>query len=233
MQMDTTLNGAESRVLAVLIEKSLTQPESYPISLNAVTIGCNQKSNRDPIMELDQDMVWQTLEALRERGAVSRVLAAPGARVERFKHEIKDFLGWGARQQAIMTERMLRGPQTVGELRGRCARMFKFESIEAVSMTLGALAEADPPMTRPIPREPGRSAIRHRHLLYPQGEEPAAVIVVEPAPVAAARESKPADSLSVEALRPEIENLQAEIAELHEELGELRRRVDSLEGVES
>ena len=119
--MDNTLNSVERRVLGVLIEKSLTQPDNYPISLNAVTMGCNQKSNRDPIMELDEDTVWQTLEELRSHGAVSRILAAPGTRVERFKHEIKEFLGWGPRQQAIMTELMLRGPQTVGELRGRCA----------------------------------------------------------------------------------------------------------------
>jgi hypothetical protein len=226
--MDKTLNSVERRVLGVLIEKSLTQPDSYPISLNAVTMGCNQKSNRDPVMELDEDTVWQTLEELRGRGAVSRVLAGPGARVERFKHESKDFLGWGARQQAIMSELMLRGPQTIGELRGRCARMFKFENIEAVSMTLAALAEADPPMTRPMPREPGRSAIRHTHLLYPEGEEPANAIVVERGPISAAT-----DSSGVEALRTEVENLQAEIAELHEELGELRRRVDGLEGVQS
>ena len=226
--MDKTLNEVERRVLGVLIEKSLTQPDNYPISLNAVTMGCNQKSNRDPIMELDEDTVWQTLEELRSRGAVSRILAAPGTRVERFKHEIKEFLGWGPRQQAIMTELILRGPQTVGELRGRCARMFKFESIEAVSMTLSALAEADPPMARPMPREPGRSAIRHLHLLYPDGEAPAVASVVEPASVSAA-----GDSSSVETLRREIENLQAEIADLHEELGELRRRVDGLEGVQS
>jgi uncharacterized protein YceH (UPF0502 family) len=227
--MSKTLNSAERRVLGVLIEKSLTQPDNYPISLNAVTIGCNQKSNRDPVMELDEDTVWHTLEALRERGAVARVLPAPGGRVERFKHEIKNFLGWGPRQQAIMTELMLRGPQTLGELRGRCARMFKFESLDAVSVTLGALAEGDPPMARPMSREPGRSAIRNMHLLYPDGEEPAAASALEPATVYAPREATSTDSAVVEALRTEIENLQAEMAELHEDLRELRQRVDRLE----
>ncbi len=227
--MDKTLNSVECRVLGVLSEKSLTQPDSYPISLNTVTIGCNQKSNRDPIMDLDEDAVWDTLEELRKRGAVSRVLAAPGARVERFKHEIKDFFEWGPRQQAIMTELMLRGPQTIGELRGRCARMFKFESLDAVSITLNALAESDPPTTRPMQREPGRSAIRHTHLLYPEGEAPQPTVASETAQVRATREPSPPDSAEVEVLRVEIENLQVEIGELHEELSKLRRRMDTLE----
>ncbi len=227
--MDKSLSSAERRVLGSLIEKSLTQPDNYPISLNAVTMACNQKSNRDPIMELDEGTVWDTLEALRDRGAVSRVLPAPGGRVERFKHEIMQFLEWGPRQQAIMTELMLRGPQTIGELRGRCARMFKFESLDAVVMTLNALAEGEPPMTRAMPREPGRSAIRHMHLLSPEDEMPQPAAVPQAGQVSAPHEPTRTDSGEVEVLRVEIENLQVEIGELHEELSKLRRRVDTLE----
>ncbi|MCA9244565.1 MAG: DUF480 domain-containing protein, partial [Phycisphaerales bacterium] len=124
--MDVILNEFERRVLGVLMEKALTQPAGYPMTVNSIVAGCNQKSNRDPVMEVDEDVVWSTLESLRERGLVSKVLPPPGSRAERFKHDVSQALNWQTPQRAIMTELMLRGPQTPGELRTRCERMAPF-----------------------------------------------------------------------------------------------------------
>lgn len=119
--MQESLKPVERRVLGVLLEKSLAQPSYYPMTLNAVVNACNQKSNRDPTMNLNEDAVWDALDALRERGLVARMLAGMSGRVDRFKHEAKTHFGWEKPQRAVMAELLLRGPQTVGELRSRCA----------------------------------------------------------------------------------------------------------------
>ncbi len=238
--VEQALNEVERRVLGVLIEKALSQPDYYPMTLNAVVTACSQRSNRDPVMNVDEDAVLGALEALRRRGLVTIVLPAPGARTNRYKHTAEAHFGWGKRQQAIMAELLLRGPQTPGELRSRCSRMFTLESLEAVSIALGSLSggESDPPVVTAMPREPGRSTIRYRHLLYPAGEAPAAAapatVRLQAAPSTGASPSAAAVSgapseTDVEALRSEINDLNAEVADLHEELADLRRRLDLLE----
>ena len=190
------LNELERRVLGVLIEKSLAQPSYYPMTLNAVIAACNQKSNRDPVMELDEDTVWNTLDALRERGLVSRILAGMGGRVDRFRHEVKTALNWEKAQRAIMTELLLRGPQTLGELRSRCMRLYPFENAEAIAAVVQMLCETDPPLVAPLPRAPGQSAVRYAHCLYPPGERPtvaAQPLAAEPASRASVAQSS-ADS---------------------------------------
>jgi hypothetical protein len=202
-------------------------------------------------MELDEEAVWQALERLRGRGMVARVLPAPGARAERFRHELREALDWGARQQAIMAELLLRGPQTVGELRGRCARMHEFESLDVVTQTLNDLAARLPSCVGPLPREPGRSAIRYGHRLHPEGEGPAVASARASGPIApplsastarrstetpvpipsqsvASQESR-LDSGEAALLREELENMQAELADMHQDLSALRRRLDTLE----
>ncbi len=230
--MSLILDELERRVLGVLMEKSLTQPEYYPMTPNAVVAGANQKNNRDPEMKLDEESVLQTLEALRARGLVTLVLPAPGARTQRYRHEIEAKFGWSRRQQAIMTELLLRGPQTPGELRSRCARMFEFESVDTLMTALNSLGkgECDPPLVAAMPREPGQSAVRYTHLLYPEGQAPPTAA----APVApAATPSKPASAAPAAppttALREEIDALQEEIADLHEEVADLRRRLEAIE----
>ncbi|MBN2445158.1 MAG: YceH family protein, partial [Phycisphaerae bacterium] len=160
------LTELQRRVLGVLIEKALAQPTYYPLTLNALVTGCNQKSNRDPVMELDEATAWDTLEELRKRELASRVLPGAGSRTDRFRHDAGRKLGWSVPQLAIMAELLLRGPQTVGELRTRCARMRKFESVEAVSAELDALAGGDAPVVAMMPRAAGQAAARFRHLLY-------------------------------------------------------------------
>ena len=164
--MSESLNEVERRVLGVLLEKSLAQPQYYPMSVNAIVTACNQKSNRDPLMTLDEDTVWDTLERLRAVGLVSRLMPGGASRVDRFRHEVKNLLGWEKPQWAVMAELLLRGPQTVGELRGRCNRMYPYENTEAVSAVLDILRDSDPPRVATLPRTPGRSAIRWGHQLY-------------------------------------------------------------------
>ena len=242
--MEETLNEIERRVLGVLLEKSLAQPQYYPMSVNAIVTGCNQKSNRDPVMSLDEEAVWDTLERLRAVGLTARLMPGGASRVDRFKHEVKNLLGWERPQWAVMAELLMRGPQTVGELRGRCARMYPFDNTEAVSAVLDNLSQEQPPRVQALPRAPGQSAVRFAHRLYPADEweklaeapvasAPARVAAAEVAPPGGASSSTPAAVAQVTAelenLRSEVEDVQAEIAEMHEHLAELRRRVETLE----
>ncbi len=239
--MAETLNEVERRVIGVLLEKSLAQPQYYPMTANAIVAACNQKSNRDPIMNLDEEAVWNTLEVLRTAGLVSRLMPGGASRVERFKHEIREQLGWEKPQRAVMAELLLRGPQTVGELRTRCQRMYAFENTAAVQAVLDNLAGEDPPRVAPLPRAPGQSAIRYAHTLYPAGESPhqaapAPEVAAAPANAPASASAPapptgapPAPALEDPGLRTEVENLQSELADVHEALAELRRRVETLE----
>ncbi|MCP4247910.1 MAG: DUF480 domain-containing protein [bacterium] len=221
----------------MLIEKSLAQPEYYPMTVNALVAACNQKNNRNPVMELDDDAVLDTLEALRQRGLITRIMPGAGSRVDRYRHEagsLEQEFGWQKREQAVMAELLLRGPQTLGELRTRCSRMMPFENIEAVSMVLECLAQREPPMAAAMPRVPGQSVIRHTHLLYPEGEQPA---VADPTSASPAAERGPtpqaaSDALGpggVASLRAQIDDLGSEVAELHQELALLKSRMDKME----
>ncbi|HSW46985.1 MAG TPA: DUF480 domain-containing protein [Phycisphaerae bacterium] len=219
------LNPIERRVLGVLMEKSMTQPEYYPMTLSAVVAGCNQKSNRDPAMELDEVAVDATLAGLRKRGLVEQLFPAPGGRTDRFRHKVEAVFGWGGRERAIMTELLLRGPQTIGELRTHCSRMIPFENLETVTNVLEALSRLDPPIVAAMPREPGRSAVRYTHLLYPEDEAPS------PAGPAAAgpftSPDKPAAGASP--VHGSRSNLHQEVDDLRRQVDELRRRLDQLE----
>lgn len=165
MAENVVLDGVERRVLGVLMEKALCQPDYYPMTLNALVAGCNQRQNRDPVMSLDADTVFDALERLRGRGLATLVFPAPGARTNRFKHEADAVFHWQPRERAVMAELLLRGPQTMGELRTHCSRMMPFADLEAVSMVVQCLQRGDQPMVAVLPREPGRSAVRYTHLL--------------------------------------------------------------------
>ncbi|MCB9867096.1 MAG: YceH family protein [Phycisphaerales bacterium] len=229
--MTTELNEIERRVLGALMEKSMANPEYYPMTENALVAACNQKQNRDPVMELDGEAVWSALESLRERGLVSMVLPAPGARTKRFKHEVEAHFGWPKRERAIMAELLLRGPQTTGELRTRCSRFAPFDDLEAVTLVLENLAQREPPMVATLPREPGRSAVRYAHRLYPADESPTAqaggtlaTAVLSGAP-SIAEGSAPA----VQPGAARAGGGADEIAALRAEVAELRARLERLE----
>jgi uncharacterized protein YceH (UPF0502 family) len=223
--MAVTLNDIERRVVGALLEKSLAQPQYYPMTLSALVAACNQKSNRNPVMDLDEEAVWNTLEVLRAGGLVTRLLPGGSSRVERFKHEAREFFGWEKPQRAIMAELLLRGPQTVGELRGRCGRLYPFDNVDAVQGVLATLAESDPPLITRLPRAAGQSAERFAHRLYPEDELAALTgSAAEAAPPPKAHAAEPGPT------PPPDANIAAQIAELQAAVATLQARVAHLEG---
>jgi hypothetical protein len=215
------------------------------MTVNAVVTACNQKNNRDPMMELDDTAVEGTLDELRKHGLVSVVLPAPGARTNRYRHEVAARFGWEKRVMAIMTELLLRGPQTAGELRGRCSRLMSFEGVDAVVTALDYMQTADPPLVKPLPRQAGQSAVRYAHLFY----LPEEMAGIDAAAASAASASGAGDTAAggvnrpttraepasmggppaVDAMRAEIADLKEQVARLSAELTDLRQRFEALE----
>lgn len=170
------LNDTELRVLGVLIEKSLTQPAGFPMSMNAIVLGANQKQNRDPVLELSEGEIAKALYSLERKRLVGQAPPSAGARVNRFDHRVVDRLGWDRRQQAVMAELMLRGRQTPGELRTRGSRMASIPDMAAVMSILQDLSSGERAFVEELPREPGRSTNRFRHLLASDSTEDGPVV---------------------------------------------------------
>ena len=158
-------NDAELRVLGVLIEKSLTQPGSYPMTMNAIVSGANQTQNREPVLELSEGEIAKALYSLGQKRFVAQAPPAAGARVNRFGHRVVERVSWDRREQAVMAELILRGRQTPGELRTRGCRMASIPDMAAVMSILQDLSSGERVFVEELPREPGRSATRYRHLL--------------------------------------------------------------------
>src|SRR5436305_2608019 len=158
------LSGMEARVLGSLIEKEITTPDYYPLSLNALVNACNQKNNREPVMNLDEDAVRKALDALQ-----SHRLAGPArgadSRVAKYEHRVQEVFNFTRGETAILCVLLLRGPQTPGELRGRTERMFRFEHLDDVQSTLQRLMEREPPLVAMLQRQPGTKESRYMHLL--------------------------------------------------------------------
>ena len=192
------LHPIEVRVLGSLLEKDLATPEYYPLTLNALENACNQKSSREPIMSLDEAAVSQALETLRHRGLVSKVSGA-GHRVEKYGHRLGESLNLGRRELALLCVLMLRGAQTVGELRGRTERMHEFSDMEEVEHVLNILAAREPALVAPA----GRG--RWVHTWHEHSE----------------------DSL-VESIAPAASNLAQRVEALERELAELKQQFESL-----
>lgn len=216
--MSKTLSEAELRVLGVLMEKSLMQPGSYPLTANAITQGSNQKQNRDPIVDYTEAQVLQILQHLESKGLVEHASPASGARVHRFAHRVVDEFRWDRYERAIMAELMLRERQTAGELRTHASRMVSFEDLPAVARTLQALMAHDPPYVEELPREPGRSANRFRHLL--SADKPA------PAP---ARDDAAGDLRASEA-DDSMAAFSTRLTKLETRVAELSNAIDRLQG---
>ena len=158
------LSEIETRVLGSLVEKELTTPDYYPLSLNALVNACNQKSNRDPAMNLNEDAVRQALRSLEKEG-----LAGPADgmdnRVTKFEHRLQEAFNFDRREIAILCELLIRGPQTPGELRSRAERMYQFDDLAQVQSTLQRLAQREPPLVKILPRQPGTKEARYAQLL--------------------------------------------------------------------
>lgn len=218
--MSFDLKPAAIRVLGALLEKSLSQPAYYPMTLSAVTAACNQKTNREPVTAYGESEVGDALTALRRQQLASQSEPERNSRAIRFKHEIEGRFDWNAAQRAIMAELMLRGPQTVGELRGRASRMTHLASTDYARELLAELERADPPLVMELPREPGRSARRFVHLLGGEvsttPDAVAASTEVVSASGAVANTSEPVDRIL--RLEEEVANLKASLAGMRDAL---------------
>lgn len=211
--MDFTLVPAEVRVLGCLIEKDITTPEYYPLTANAIVNACNQKSNREPVVAYDEPLVADILQGLREKRLASMVTGA-GNRVPKFSHRLVETLNLGRRETALLCELMLRGPQTLGELRDRAGRMHGFTDVDEVERCLGGMAERpDQPLVVKLPRQPGMKESRYGHLLSGPVN-----FVDPPAREFADHRSGPQTSRLTE--------LESEVAGLRERLEKMERRVE-------
>ena len=200
------LSALEARVLAVLVEKQHTVPDSYPMSLNGLTLGCNQKTARDPVMNASESEVLRALDELKSMHLVNEV---SGNRVVRFEHNAARVLGVPGAALAILTQLMLRGPQTTAELRLNCERLHRFADISSVEGFLDELAGREPaPYVVRLARAPGAREPRWAHLL-------SGAVAPPQAPAAAA----PAHDEELAALRAEVERLKAQVARIQAELG--------------
>jgi uncharacterized protein YceH (UPF0502 family) len=208
---DLNLNEIEARILGSLIEKDITTPDYYPLSLNALVNACNQKNNRDPVMTLNEDSVRQALSSLQERRLAGPAGGAD-SRVTKYEHRLQEVFNFDRREIAIICVLLLRGPQTPGELRGRTERMYKFEALEDVEATLKRLMEREPPLAAVLPRQPGTKEARYMHLF--SGESPPQIN--EPT-VSRSRIQSSDDE--------RIANLESEMSAMKLELAELKRQV--------
>ena len=201
--MDLHLEPEEVRVIGALIEKEITTPEYYPLSLNALVNACNQKSNRDPVVAYDDVLVDSVLESLRHKGLLTTVTGA-GSRVPKYGHRLADRLNLGRRETAILCELMVRGPQTSGELRGRTERMHRFDDVAEIESVLERMTE----LVVKLPRRPGEKEGRYTHLLSgaPSMEASEAAPPVRQDRVAVLESE-------LDELRQEVESLKAAIAE--------------------
>jgi uncharacterized protein YceH (UPF0502 family) len=211
----------EARVLGSLIEKAITTPDYYPLSLNALTNACNQLSNREPVVSFDEATVVRALDSLRDKRLAS-LYSGQESRVARYKHTLTDALLLTPAEVALLCVLMLRGPQTVGELRTRTERLFKFDALPEVEEILNALASRAPQqLTQKLPRAPGTKEARGTHLLSsPPGVAAAPTAESAPPPPAPMADDR------VARLEAEVAALRTEVAALRAELVEFRRQFD-------
>ena len=220
--MDIILNEVETRVLGSLVEKDVTTPDYYPLSLNALVNACNQKNNRDPLMNLDEDAVRQALDTLQQKRLAGPTSSAD-SRVTKYEHRLQEAFNFTRGETAILCVLLLRGPQTPGELRGRTERMHRFEDLTEVQSTLQRLMQRDPPLARVLPRQPGTKESRYKHLLA--GDEEDLTDVARAAtPASVPSQSAGADRIA--RLEDEVANLHREFAELKEQFANFRKQFE-------
>jgi|SRR5579871_4794827 len=211
--MDLLLSPPEVRVLASLVEKEITTPEYYPLSLNALINACNQKSNRDPVVNYDEETVENTLEALRHKGLITTVTGA-GSRVPKYGHRISEQLNLGRRELAILCELMLRGAQTLGELRGRTERLHKFDDSSEVESVIDHMPE----LIVKLARRPGEKEARYAHKLYGQLPVPEETEAAEP--------PTPARQDRIAMLENELAALREDVEALKQQFAQFRRQFE-------
>jgi len=205
------LSPVAARVLGSLVEKEITTPEYYPLSMNALANACNQKNNREPVMNLDEDQIRQALHQLEDDG-----LAGPArgtdSRVAKYEHRMQEVFNFTRGEIAVVCVLLLRGPQTPGELRGRSERMHRFEELSDVQSTLQRLMQREPPLAKVLPRQPGTKEARFAHLF---SGEPAEVVAT-------------VETIEYAGTGSGMAQMEAEIAALREEVAELRAQVEKV-----
>ena len=212
--MLTVLNDIEVRVLGSLVEKQVTTPEYYPLTINALTLACNQKNNRNPVTSYSENQVAQAVENLRELN-LAYVFYGSTSRVPKYKHVMPEVLHLGPAQLALMCVLLLRGSQTVGELRERASRLYEFSSLEEVEEMLNSLISREPEtLVKRLPRQPGQKETRFAHMLA--GEPPVETAAEEPSPRRTV--SRETDRLS---------SIQEDVAALKTQMEELRLQFET------
>ncbi len=213
------LSDVEVRVLGALVEKDITTPDYYPLSLNALVNACNQKNNREPVMALGEEAVRAALDSL-QRQRLAGPASGADSRVTKYEHRLQEVFNFDRRETAILCVLMLRGAQTPGELRGRTERMYRFEELEDVVATLERLSQRDPPLAAILPRQPGTKESRYAHLL--SGAVEGATLV----PHVADAESRSGEGDRMARLEEEVKALRGELTEVQRQLGEFRKQFE-------
>jgi hypothetical protein len=211
------LTPAQARVLGALIEKEVTTPDYYPLSLNALINACNQRSNREPVMDLNEEEVRDALVGLQDHRLAGPAQGAD-SRVSKYEHRLGEAFNFSRAETALLCVLLLRGPQTPGELRGRTERMHRFEEIGDVLAGLQKLMEREPPLVAVLSRQPGTKESRYAHLLSGEvAAAPATMSAAVSAPVRSADDDR-------------VAQLESDVAELRKEVAALRLKIDDLFG---
>ena len=213
------LTETEARVVGSLVEKQLTTPEYYPLTLNALTAACNQKSNRDPVMSLGETEIMSAIDSLRDRNLVY-LYYGTGSRTVKYKHMLPSVYDLDEAGVAILAVLLLRGPQTIGELRERTGRLHEFGGLTEVQEALDELTRRDEPIVVKLERQPGQKEARYAHLL--SGEVAQEAIAASPRAVASGGGSNE----RIEKLESEVESLRSELAEFRATFDEFRKQFD-------
>jgi hypothetical protein len=218
--LNILLNAVEARVLGSLIEKDITTPDYYPLSLNALVNACNQKNNREPVMNFDEEAVRQALTTLQEKRLAGPTSSAD-SRVTKYDHRSQEVFNFTRAETAVFCVLLLRGPQTPGELRGRGERMHRFEHLDEVQSTLQRLMQREPPLATVLSRQPGTKESRYAHLLCGDVED--SVVARAPSPASSSGTSA---AERVERLENEVANLRQEIAGLKDQFASFRKQFE-------
>ncbi len=217
--MNIELNEIECRVLGCLIEKENTTPDYYPLTLNALTNACNQKSNRNPVVSYTEEWVEQALDSLRAKNIVYVNYGGSGSRVAKYKHIADKFLELELSEIAILCVLLLRGSQTLGEFNQRTTRIYEFSGLDEVNQTVEGLMNRDEPLVFKLPKQAGQKEVRYVHLL--SGE-----IDLENLPAIAQPTSGSAKNERIEQLEEKVESLEKELSEFREEFVEFKKQFE-------
>lgn len=206
----------EARILGSLMEKQLITPEYYPLTLNALVAACNQKTNREPVVFFTEEIVEKSLEALRDRN-LAYVFYGSTSRVPKYKHVLPQFYEIDEPETALICVLLLRGAQTLGELRERTSRLYEFSGLGEVSDTLENLMKRDEPLVVKLERQPGQKEVRYAHLLSGEVQQPSLQIAVP---------NNPADNDRLAQIEQQIENLRSELTAFRQTFEDFKKQFE-------